>query len=108
MAQIIWTEPALSDLEAIADYIALENPTAAANLVKQVFAHITLLASHPELGPRIPELRPGFRCRQIVEPSCRIFYRYDRVDEIVFVLGVMRSERRFRKRLLQRSDKPAR
>jgi hypothetical protein len=26
MAQIIWTEPALSDLDAIADYIALDKP----------------------------------------------------------------------------------
>ena len=29
MAEVIWTEPALTDLDAIADYIALENPEAA-------------------------------------------------------------------------------
>jgi plasmid stabilization system protein ParE len=28
MAEIIWTEPALSDLDTIADYIALDKPEA--------------------------------------------------------------------------------
>jgi len=26
MAEVIWAEPALNDLDAIADYIALDNP----------------------------------------------------------------------------------
>ena len=33
MAELIWTEPALSDLDIIADYIALDNPEAARDLV---------------------------------------------------------------------------
>jgi len=33
MAEVVWTEPALSELDAIADYIALENPDAARELV---------------------------------------------------------------------------
>ena len=37
MAEIVWTEPALSDLDAIADYIALDNPRA---LVRRVFLHV--------------------------------------------------------------------
>jgi len=37
MAQIIWTEPALSDLDAIAEYIALDKPSAAMKLVQKVF-----------------------------------------------------------------------
>jgi hypothetical protein len=35
MAQVIWTEPALADLEAIADDIALDNPEAARRLVQR-------------------------------------------------------------------------
>ncbi|TXL11436.1 plasmid stabilization protein, partial [Methylococcaceae bacterium CS2] len=38
MAQVIWTEPALSDLDAIAEYIALDEPSAAISLVKKVFS----------------------------------------------------------------------
>jgi addiction module RelE/StbE family toxin len=98
MAQVIWTEPALNDLDAIADYIAIENPVAAAELVRKVFEHVEQLEAHPESGSRPPELKRS-RYRQIVEPPCRIFYRYD--GETVLVLFVMRSEQLLRKRILK-------
>ncbi len=98
MAQIIWTEPALNDLDAIADYIALENPVAAAELVKRVFGHAEQLEAHPESGCKPPELKRS-RYRQIVEPACRVFYRYD--GEKVFVLSVMRSAQLLRKNRLK-------
>lgn len=90
MAEVIWTEPALSDLDAIADYIALENPDAARALIKRVFTHVDQLQDHPKSGSKPPELR-GWRYRQIVEPPCRIFYRVD--ADRVYVLYVMRAER---------------
>ncbi|WP_133154128.1 type II toxin-antitoxin system RelE/ParE family toxin, partial [Vibrio sp. 10N.261.49.E11] len=37
MAEVIWSEPALSDLNDIAEYIALENLVAAKQLVQNVF-----------------------------------------------------------------------
>jgi toxin ParE1/3/4 len=101
MAEVIWTEPALSDLDAIADYIALENPAAASELVRRVFEHVDQLTAHPESGSKPLELKRS-RYRQIVEPPCRIFYRYD--GKAVYVLHVMRSERLLRKnRLVSRS-----
>jgi addiction module RelE/StbE family toxin len=93
MAQVIWTEPALNDLDAIADYIALENPVAAAAWVQRVLRHVEQLEAHPESGSRPSELKRS-RYRQIIEPPCRVFYRYD--GEKVFVLFVMRSERLLR------------
>lgn len=100
MAQVVWTEPALHDLEAIADYIALEDPQAARGLVQRVFRHVEQLVAQPESGSRPPEMRQS-RYRQIVEPPCRVFYRYD--GSRVFVLYVMRGEMRFRKgRLIKR------
>ena len=98
MAQVIWTEPALNDLDAIADYVAIENPVAAAELVKRVFSHVAQLEAYAESGSRPPELKRS-RYRQIVEPPCRVFYRYD--GKRVFVLHVMRSERLLRKRRLK-------
>ncbi len=101
MAEVIWTEPALSDLDAIADYIALENPAAASELVRRVFEHVDQLTAHPESGSKPLELKRS-RYRQIVEPPCRIFYRYD--GKNVYVLHVMRSEQLLRKnRLVSRS-----
>ncbi len=104
MAEIVWSEPALSDLDAIADYIALENPAAAAELVKRIVAHVTQLAEHPESGSRPQELKRS-RYRQIVEPPCRVLYRYE--GQRVLILHVMRSERLLRKgRLAGRAKRP--
>ena len=94
MAEIVWSDPALSDLDAIADYIALENPTAASELVKRIIDHVGQLADHPESGSRPQELKRS-RYRQIVESPCRVFYRFD--GHKIFILHVMRSERLLRK-----------
>jgi toxin ParE1/3/4 len=102
MAEVIWTEPSLSDLDAIADYIALDKPEAARQLVRRVFQYVEQLSDHPKSGSRPPELK-GWRYRQIVEPPCRIFYRID--GNRVYILYVMRSERLFRASRLTSRDR---
>ena len=104
MAQVIWAEPALYDLDAIADYLALDNPTAASELVQRIFRYVDQLILHPDSGPKPRELRGG-RYRQIVEPPCRIFYRRD--GETVYVLYIMRGERKLRPRALAARTKKA-
>jgi plasmid stabilization system protein ParE len=101
MAEVVWTEPALSELDAIADYIALENPDAARELVQRIFRHVGQLASHPRSGSKPRELR-GWRYRQIVEPPCRVFYRED--SDRVYILYVMRAERLLRRGKLKSRD----
>ncbi|MDR7927471.1 type II toxin-antitoxin system RelE/ParE family toxin [Acidithiobacillus thiooxidans] len=103
MVEIIWTDPALSDLDAIADFIALENPAAAATLIRRIFSHIEQLQDFPESGSYLPELGPS-RYRQIIEPPCRIFYRYH--CNTIFILHVMRSERILRESLLTSRTQP--
>lgn len=90
MAEIIWTDPALSDLDAIADYIALDNPQAARQLVQRIFQHVEQLTDHPKSGSKPQELK-GWRYRQIVESPCRVFYRQD--GDRIYILYVMRAER---------------
>lgn len=102
MAEVVWTEPAVSDLDAIADYIALDNPDAARALIQRILKHIEQLAEHPEGGSKPQELK-GWRYRQIVEPPCRVFHRHD--GERVYVLYVMRGERRLRRSQLTKRDK---
>ncbi len=106
MAELIWTEPALQDLDAVADYIALDNPLAARRLVQRVFEHVAQLEAHPESGSHPPELRRSSRrYRQIVEPPCRVFYRYEHASERVFVLYVIRGEMRLRKSRLRKRER---
>ena len=105
MAQVIWTEPALADLDAIADYIALDNPEAARRLVQKVFKHVAQLERHPRSGSVPAELR-GSRYRQIIEPPCRVFYRSD--GKRVWIPHVMRSERLLRPGELRKRDRKTR
>jgi plasmid stabilization system protein ParE len=101
MAKVIWTEPALNDLDAIADYIALDNPAAARDLVQRVFRHVEQLIAHPDSGSKPEELR-GWRCRQIIEPPCRILYRRDR--STVYALYGLRGERKLRRAFRTKRD----
>jgi plasmid stabilization system protein ParE len=55
MVQLIWTEPALIDLEAVADYIALDNLTTAKGLVQRISLHADQLQSQPESGSVVRE-----------------------------------------------------
>lgn len=93
MARIIWTEPALQDLDGIADYISLDKPEAARRFVHQVFERIEQLSNHPESGSVPAELK-GTPYRQLVIPPARIFYRAQ--SEVVYIIYVMRGERLFR------------
>lgn len=90
MARLIWTEPALQDLEQIADYIALDNPVAARRLVKRVFSKAELLQDFPEMCP-VPHDLADSGYRHLVVKPLRIFYRVEGED--VFLVYVMRAER---------------
>lgn len=105
MAEVVWTEPALSDLDAIADYIALDDPEAARALVRRVFDHVGQLAKYPKSGAKPPELK-GWRYRQLVEPPCRVFYRID--GNRIFILYVMRGERLLKRPLLSSRSRKTR
>ena len=97
MAQIIWTEPALLDLDAIAEYIALDKPSTASHLVQKVFSTTDRLEQFPESGRKPPEFKSS-RYREIIVDPCRIFYRIEK--EKIYIIYVIRSERQLRKYLL--------
>lgn len=97
MAEVVWAEPALQGLDAIAEYIALDNPMAASRLVQRVFEKTERLADFPQSG-RIPPELPNSVYRELVVPPCRIFYREDESD--VLVLYVMREEQQLRSYML--------
>lgn len=89
MARLIWTEPALIDLEVIAEYIALDNSDAAHKLVTKVFASVERLKKFPKSGSRPPEIT-NLPYRQVVVFPCRIFYRLSGKD--ILIVFVMRGE----------------
>lgn len=98
MAEVIWTEPALGQLDAIAEYIALDNPGAANKLVAEVFNKTDRLADFPQSG-RVPPELPDSVYREVVVSPCRIFYREE--GESVLILHVMRDEQQLRTFMLK-------
>jgi len=98
MAEVIWTSPALDDLNDIAEYIALSNFPAAKKLIQKIFDKISRLENHPESGKRPQEL-VNLNYREVNVNPCRIFYKID--SDKVFILHVMRQERELRRFLLQ-------
>ncbi len=98
MAQVIWTEPALTDLDEIASYIALDKITAAKTLVQKVFDSVERLEQFPDSGRTPPEL-DGSYYQEIIVGPCRIFFRLQ--DTFIYILHVMRSERKLRKYVIE-------
>jgi toxin ParE1/3/4 len=97
MAEIIWTNPALEDLNDIAEYIALSNLLLAKKLVAKIFDRVERLEMFPESGKKPIELT-NLNYREVVVNPCRIIYKID--TDRVIILHVMRQERDLRKLLL--------
>lgn len=90
MAQIVWSDPALDQLDAIADYIALDKPQAAQQLVRRVFEKTDGVKTFTQLGRRVPELKnSGFRLVWI--NPCWIYYRVE--GNTVYTVHIRRAER---------------
>ena len=86
-----WTEKAASNLEAIYDYIAEENPAAALNIVSALYIAIEGLVSFPEMGrPAGSDFPKGTRI--LVRPPYLIFYHL--AERAIVVDSVLHGSRR--------------
>ena len=97
MAEVVWTSPALDQLEEIAEYIALDKPEAASRLVKEIFSAVDSLEQFPDSG-HLPSELPNSIYRELYVKPCRIFCR--REGSTVFIVYVMREERQLRQFIL--------
>ena len=88
---ILWTSGARSDLIAIFDYIANDNPAAAAALVDRVNEAVMRLEDHPGLGR--PGRRAGTRELVIAGSSYIAVYRIRR--DTVQVLRVLHGAQKW-------------
>ena len=63
-------------------------------IYSKVFSTVSRLEQFPKSGRKPPEFETS-QYRKIVIDPCRIFYRYE--NETIYILYVMRSERKLRK-----------
>jgi len=93
MAEVIWTEPALDQLNAILEFIALDSPDAAQAVGRRVFAATDRLALFPKMGRPIPEF-PHKGYRQVWVKPFWLYYRAE--ENRTIVLHMRRSEKLLR------------
>lgn len=87
MAQVIYSEEALADLERLIEFLLEGSPGAAAAALAQIRSAISILERHPRIGRRADRLR-----RELVitygASGYLALYRYDVRLELVRVLRI--------------------
>ena len=75
--KIIWSPLAIDRATEIAEYIALDKPSAAVNWINTVFSKVEQLKSSPEIGRLVPEIR-NKQFRELIYGNYRIIYRIEK------------------------------
>jgi addiction module RelE/StbE family toxin len=89
---IRWTDPAVEDLEAVYDYIALDNEDKAVQVIAELLLAVEGLERFPQMGQADPSV-PGRRI--LTHPPYRIYYRIRK--EAVEILSLLHGSRRHHK-----------
>jgi len=92
MAELIWGDVAVADLESIFDYIARDSTQYARHQIERIHNAAERLRLFPESGRHIPEF-PDFPHREILIDNYRLIYRHAANIEKVFIITVMHGRR---------------
>jgi toxin ParE1/3/4 len=84
-----YTLPALSDLEAILDYIATTSPQGAHRVQRRIQKLIGLLLDHPEIGARTDD--PAIR--RLTTPPYPFLVFYEITDEEIVIHAIRHGAR---------------
>jgi toxin ParE1/3/4 len=93
---LVWTPQAREDLLEIYLTIGIDNATAAERIYSTIEEKVNLLASHPRLGVRRPEIAPT--ARMLVEGMYLLLYEtHPNTDEgpvdVIEIVRVMHGHR---------------
>ena len=88
---ILWTEPAVFDLESIKEYIARDSEYYASEFIGRIIDTVEKLSLLPNRGRKVPELDDE-SIREVIFNNYRIVYRIEKSDSIL-ILGVIHAAR---------------
>jgi toxin ParE1/3/4 len=88
--KVVWTEPAICDLERIDHFLRRRNPAVANRVGENVLKKAGLLAQHPELGP-VWEEDPAWR--YLVLRPYRLYYRILEESRVVEISHLRHGSR---------------
>jgi plasmid stabilization system protein ParE len=89
-ARLIWSQEALDDVDAIAEYISRDSPRHAHKVAQELFALAEGVAEQPRLGRKVPELNDE-NLRERFLYSYRLIYEIS--DNKLYILAVIHGKR---------------
>ena len=75
--KIIWSPLAIDRASEIAEYIALDKPSAADKWITTLFSKVEQLVSSPKMGRVVPEIGDE-QFRELIYSNYRIIYRVEK------------------------------
>ena len=93
MTSLVWTRRAISDAQAIRQFIAQDSPHMAELVIRRLIAAIDRLSQYPHSGRVVPEIE-DVAIREVIHGSYRIVYRL--IDEQVHILTIHHAARLLR------------
>ena len=104
--KVIWSNVAENDLAHIIEFIAIDSPSNAIKILRNLKQKASKLYSLPERGRIVPELRDQgiIQYRELIIPPWRIVYRIS--EKNVYVLSVFDSRQNIEDILLKRLTDP--
>lgn len=85
---VVWSQPALEDIDAIAEYIHRDSPYHAKRVVEEILSLATSIGESPLIGRVVPELKDD-AVRERFIYSYRVVYeiRPTQIDVIAVIHG---------------------
>jgi len=93
MVEIIWTSSALTDLNEIGEFIALDSPKYAEITVNKIYSRVGILPKSPRIGRIVPEIQDD-NVRELIEGNYRIIYEL--APNTIYILTIHHSSRMLR------------
>jgi len=103
MAEVVFTEQSLSDINDIAEYIANDSVHYASLQVEKFFNKTDILTDFPLIGRIVPELNLK-NVRELIEGNYRIIYKVVNKNTI-HILAVHHSRRLLKRSNIYRSNR---
>lgn len=90
--QIVWSQTAAEDLKGIVQYIALDDPDAAAKLADRIIQRIETASEFPFSNRTVPEKSQESIREAILKPY-RIIYYVDADRSVIHILRIWHAAR---------------
>ena len=81
MAQVIWANAAIDDLQRLREYFEPASPRFAEKLMDQLISRTRILADFPQSGRKVPEFE-DVQLREVQSGNYRIIYRLEQIDKV--------------------------